>query len=323
MSVNLTLRDRELLRTLVRVQFANTRSLQSVFFNTLHLARKRLNLLRNAGYIVTHTKGLPGLHATSGSRYWRITTEGLAKFEQLFPHERIPENLVSRVSRASLLMHLHRDDMTNAYLALIASQDRHQAEISERANIVDWRGEHEVVLGYQAVDGAKFVPRQIIPDATLTTSQARYFVEVDRSTEPGKRIRRVLTSYASAFKHPSYAELFPDGCAPEVVYVTKSASRAKNLRQTIASLELPFPAHALAFTEALALLNAAVSGEPPPAPRQDVEALLHNTGSLLLTFYNACLTHITPEAAPAVYSALRPVLVEVHDHMEVLRKGPQ
>ena len=68
MATNLTKRDYEILRSLVRVQLATTRSLQAAFFRNIGLARKRLSLLRGAGLVLTHTRGLPGHHQACGSQ---------------------------------------------------------------------------------------------------------------------------------------------------------------------------------------------------------------------------------------------------------------
>jgi len=318
MSLNLTKRDYEILRTLVRVQLANTQSLQEAFFPTLNPTRKRLALLRSHGYIANHTKGLPGLHIRCGSNYWRITDTGLHLFARQFPKERIPANLVVRTCRASLRFFEHRDGMTACYLALVESQDRDIGEVYERANKVDWRGEHEVILSYMAVVGARHVPKQIVPDATLTTAAHRYFVEVDRSTESGKRIRRILSAYKSAMRQPEYRSLFPDELPACVLYVTKSASRATNLNAIIETLDLPFKALAIETREAHNYLNAAVSGAPLPTPGKQAPSA---TSVLLRRIYDVCRAHVAECPNDLQNSAMGPVLLDVYGHLQALRDG--
>jgi len=318
MSINVTKRDYEILRTLVRVQLANTSCLQETFFTTLTRARKRLALLRNYGYIITHAKGLPGLHASSGSNYWRITDAGLRVFSAKFPKERIPENLVVRTGRASLRFFEHRNDMTSCYLSLIQSQDNDLDEVSARANDVDWRGEYEVVLPYQALQGARHVAKQIIPDGTLTTAATRYFVEVDRSTEPGKRIRRILSAYKSAMRQPEYRSLFPEELPACVLYVTKSASRAANLNATIETLDLPFEALAIETREAHKYLNAVVSGAPLPTPGKAAPSA---TSVLLRRIYDVCRAHVGECPNDLQNSPMGPVLLDVYGHLQALRDG--
>ena len=183
-----------------------------------------------------------------------------------------------------------------------------------RANTVDWRGEFEVVLPYQSVVGARFIPKQIIPDATLTTSSSRYFLEIDQSTEASKRIRRVLSSYKSAFEQSDYHSLFPEPLPACVMYVTKSKARANNLRAIIASLELPFEALAFEMREATDYLNAVVSNAPVPtagAPASNA------TARLLSSLYNASRAHVDECPQASKQGAL---LRQVYDHLLTLQE---
>ncbi len=320
MSLNLTKRDYEILRTLVRVQLATTQSLQETFFPSVDRARKRLALLRHYGHVTTHAKGLPGLHASSGSNYWRVTESGLRLFERRFPMERVPDNLVQRTRRSSLRFFEHRNDMTSSYLGLIHSPSRDIDELAARATAVDWRGEFEVVLPYQSVDGARFVPKKIVPDATLTTTDTRYFLEVDRSTEAGKRIRRILSSYKSAFAQSGYAALFPDARHSAVLYVTKSVARAANLQTIIEELALPFEARAMEMREALLFLNAAISGEPMDPDAASVPEP-GPTVRLLSSLYDACREHVASCSEDLRASSMGPVLHDVYEHLLALQRG--
>lgn len=310
--LNLTKRDYEILRTLVRVQFATTRSLQVAFFMTLGGARKRLAMLRAAGLLGNHSNGLPQMTLSNSSSYWRITEMGLRTCTSHFSTERVPDNLIVRTQRASLLFHAHRDEMTNLYLRLIASQDLNAEEMRSRADIVDWRGEFEVELPYRSVEGARFKTRKIVPDATLTTPHARYFVEVDCSTESRKRCRRTLLAYASAFEESSYGASFPDQLPPSVIYVTRSAERADSLRGVIAGLDrLPYKAHAMGSAEATEWLCEAVTREPGPRVTP-----LMKCSAEFRRLYEACCTEISARTIHDVSSVFSQAVVDAYQYLQ-------
>ena len=315
----ITKRDLEILRTLVRVQLARTGSLQETFFRTLSTTRRRLRALRNYGLIDTHSKGLPGNLAITGGQYWRITESGLRLFAERFPNEVIPENLVVRTSRSSLRCFEHRDDMTDLYLRLVASQDQDIDEIRERADIVNWRGEHEVVLPYEELArGLQKVDRRIIPDATLTTADARCFLEVDRSTESLKRCKRVVLSYAKAIKTAGYASQFGDQRRVKVVYATKSRARAKNLRELVETLgALPMDVIALPRLEVVDWLNASISREPWQGDNTAKSyVLLHRLYDEARRYFAAKVERGELVSAPAV-------LTEVYEHLQAHQKERQ
>tara|TARA_R110002073_G_scaffold164180_1_gene320346 strand:- start:110 stop:1072 length:963 start_codon:yes stop_codon:yes gene_type:complete len=317
MSINMTQRDYELLRTLVRVQLATTSCFQGTFFSTAHLVSKRFSQLRNAGLIATHSKGLPQSYGVNRSRYWRITDAGVARLLERYPEERIPDNLVSRTSRASLLFHQHRDAMTACYMRLIASREANIEDMRARAQIVDWRGEYDVVLDYSQLVGVRHQAKKIVPDATLSTAHTRFFLEIDRSTEPSSRLRAILERYTSAFRQPSYTGLFPDALPPSVLYVTKSEARAKNISVLISELELPYAAYALNTPAAMDFLNDAINRQEsaPPHARAKTQA-----ESILGILYQACREHVTtsPQCHSSA-SALSPALEQAYAHLVTLQ----
>lgn len=266
--MNLTQRDHEILRTLVRVQFATTASLGRTFFPDLRAARRRLLTLRSVGgLIVPHAKGLPGKLAPHGGQYWRLTETGLQTFAERFPRERIPNNHISRTRNASLLFFEHRNAMTDLYLRLIACKDRDIGDLHARANNLDWRCEWEVVLDYQALEGVTYKAKTIVPDATLTSSDTRFFLEVDQSTESRSVCRRTLRNYSSALEQPSFAKLFPDRLPVVVLYVTKGHGRAEGLKEVVESAgRLPYRAVALPMQDAAVWLSESVAVPPGPLP---------------------------------------------------------
>ena len=280
--MKLTKRDFEILRTLVRVQLARTRSLQRAFFPNMGVARRRLRGLRSYGLITTHTRGLPGDLAAAGGAYWRLTDRGLSEMVAAFPGHRIPDNHVVRTQRASLRCFEHRDEMTDTYLRLIYSQDQDWDEIGSRADLLDWRGEYEVALEYDVV-GAR---RRVIPDATLTTEGRRLFIEVDRSTESHTRCKRTLQGYRQSLRQGKYAEQFPDKLPVTVVYVTRSARRAKGLQDLVGRLgELPYKGMAMTVAQASEWLRD-MTGTYPVNEEDGVRAELATARVVLRKLYD-------------------------------------
>lgn len=313
-------RDYEILRTLVRVQLATTASLQRVFFSDLRLARRRLLTLRSVyGFITPHSRGLPGNFAASGGQYWKLTEAGLQQFAEQFPNERIPDNHIRRSNSASLRFFDHRDSMTDLYLRLIESKDRNIGEIQSRADVVDWRGEFEAVLQYTYLDGVRRKQRNIIPDATLSTPHARYFLEIDRSTESREHCRRMLKAYSSALEHSSYREQFPDSLSAVVVYVTKSRKRAEGLGEVIDSIaNLPFRGVALPMEDATGWLCDAVTEPPGAVPAaQPSES---KSDILLRRFYDDYCGLLEAWKAGGVPTG-SPSAMEVYEYLLTIQDG--
>ncbi len=236
----LTARDKEILRTLLRVQLANTASLQQVFFPSLRVAQRRLQVLRGRGLVRNHAKGLPGGYGARGSSYWRLTPGGLEAVVECFPDEPIPDNAVDRAAQGSLRFFEHRNQVADLYLALIADRHQDAAEMSRRASSFGWAGEHGVVLDYDKLGGSG----RIVPDATITSpAKVRVFLELDRSTESRKRCERAVKAYSSYVRQGHYAQDFADELTPYLLYATKSNARRKSLHSAFgpiatASLEV-------------------------------------------------------------------------------------
>lgn len=273
--MKVTKRDFEVLRTLVRVQLARTRSLQDTFFPNMGVARRRLRVLRSYGLVTTHNKGLPGNLAAAGGAYWRLTERGLDTFMREFPNDRVPENLVARTTRASLRCFEHRDEMTATYLRLIYSQDQDGDEIRARSDLLDWRGEYDVKLEFSRMGARRQL--HVIPDATLTTEGSRVFLEVDRSTESHTRCKRSLEGYRQSIREGNYRKEFPDDLPVIVLYITKSARRAKGLQTVIDGLrDLPFRGLAMVTSKATEWLR-------------DITADLPAEDNVKAEFQSACL----------------------------------
>jgi hypothetical protein len=270
----MTIRDLEILRTLLRLQVATTGALAETFFTQLKLAQRRLRRLRERGLITAHERGLRGPMA-SDARYWRLTSMGLAMVAEAFPNEPVANNFLDRVAKASLRNSEHRNAIAELYLALIADRDQDPSEIRARAEAFRWYGDYDVVLPFHDREGVERVERRIIPDATLETPSTRIFLEVDRSTQSLSRCRHVMRSYGRHLAQGNYAATFQDQLTPYVVYVAKSKARRENLQAAADALSLPLPVAVLTADQAPAWFSAAaieveapVTGpvEVPPPP---------------------------------------------------------
>lgn len=257
-------RDFEILRTLLRVQFATTRSLLRVFFEEDSWGRKRLALLRyKYGLIVPHSKGLPGAHVASGGQFWCLTQAGIDALVNRYPDIRVPANHYCRCRKASLRNFEHRSACAELYLGLISFKSRDIDQICARADEISWYFDKDVRLPYMSVVGVTHKPKEVLPDATLITGHSRIFLELDRSTEGLRICRAALNAYRNAMDAPGYSAALPGTAATIVVYVTKTEERAKNLRALIESLgKLPFRALAMESRQAAKWLSTAVTDPP-------------------------------------------------------------
>ena len=148
-----TARDAEILRTLLRVQLANTASLQRAFFPSRRPTQRRLAHLAACGLVLRHHKGLP--RGGCGPRYWRLSRPGAELVAERFPAEVIPDNIVDRAANASLRFFEHRDRVTDLYLELVRDKHLDVSAISERADRFCWLREYDVVLEVPKVGGVR------------------------------------------------------------------------------------------------------------------------------------------------------------------------
>lgn len=255
MSKRLTVRDVEILRTLLRLQVATTAQLQRAFFTQARLARRRLQVLRERGYIAVHGRGARGPYAEHGGTWWRLTADGVQMVACTYPSEPMPDNAVHRAARASLRNFEHREAIGDLYFGLITDRHKEPAEIAARASALMWHGEYDVALSYEAVDAAELVERQVIPDATIATAACRYFIEIDRSTESRARCERAVVAYDRHVVQGRYAAQFPDGRPPHVVYVTRSRARAESLQRMLSRQQLQLEVTALPLPAAVTWLR--------------------------------------------------------------------
>src|SRR5579859_3734426 len=116
------LRDLEILRTLVRVQFATSPELVSAFFSSDKVGLRRLSKLEKLELITRHTKGAP--KEEPGYFAWRLTKTGVSAVARAFPREPIGEAFDERVAERSLGDAYQREALTRLYLQLICGDPR-------------------------------------------------------------------------------------------------------------------------------------------------------------------------------------------------------
>jgi hypothetical protein len=231
-------RDLEILRTIGRLRYVTTQDIVATYFATPNLGRRRLRRLSGLGMIATHRRGVPDRLPYYA---WRLTSRGLDAMIEAFPDEPCEDGLAERLAVGSLQNLDHRDALARLYLALVASGAGpmpDDADIASMRAVVDglsaratqfwWQPDGEVVVRFEKL-GDRL---QLVPDATVCSRHRpiRIFVELDRSTRSLSRIAENLERYRWFFGH-DYDRAFPDGRAPTVLYVVRSAGRRDGIGQ--------------------------------------------------------------------------------------------
>lgn len=281
-------RDYEILRTLVRVQLAPSRSFQGLFFNTIHQANKRIAILKHAGLIAAQTKGLPRPYSLKTSHFWRLTNPGLEKVIERYPNERIPKNLITRTRRASLMFCQHREVLVGFYLKLLRDASGQIEDIANRADKFDWRHDHEVTIEYQRTVGLESEKRLLIPDATISMHSCRFFVELDKNTRGQKAALKIFSNYDDAFKQKAIANYFDDNLSANLLFVTETEKRAAKICKLIKDSEFALNVFALTPTEAAKLINRAIDSGVVSVPQKPDYVTSHQ---ILKRLYSSCIIH--------------------------------
>jgi hypothetical protein len=228
-------RDREILRTLVRLRFLTTKQITTTWFGAAQVSRRRLQILSSRDLIRPHRRGVPEALRYSA---WRLTPLGVRTVRTMFPDEPIPDGLEEKLAQAKITDLFHREALAAVYLEFLggveepcAEPDRRQTEyrasrMRARANHVGWQPDGDVVLRHSTVAGEL----RLVPDAILVSPRrrVRVFVEVDRSTKDLGRIRENLLTYRRIVRE-SYANAYRDQFQPKLLYVVRSKARRANI----------------------------------------------------------------------------------------------
>jgi hypothetical protein len=232
----LQLRDLEVLRSLVRLEYVTTRQFTGALFPSMDVARRRLRRLHDLSLVQPHTRGIS---EHLGYQAWRLTAAGIEAVARAFRDEPLRDGLLERLKAGSLANIDHREELVDLYFRVLAGDDgeapqeanrsavaARAARLRARAAALRWDPDGAVVLRYRTVAGEEHVK----PDATVTSLHrpVRVFVELDRSTHNGARLRDSFQRYAR-YVRQHYAAAWPDGRRPVLLVVTRSAERATNV----------------------------------------------------------------------------------------------
>jgi hypothetical protein len=261
----ITMRDREILRTLRRLKFATTGELGAYLFASTDRTRSRLGKLAGTfGLVRRHGRGVD---KAVGYWAWRLTHKGIDALCASFPDEPVPEGLATRLAKASVNHEIaHREEVSRVYFGLLcddtpmppggntASTDARMADLRARAFQFWWEPEGDVLLpakdehnGPQKLadnpDARPNDPKadqgdnvtgdtdsELKPHVTVTSRyrSARVFVELDYSSKSADETRKRLRRYR-AFFEDGYANTFPDRKKPHLLFVALCNGRHQNL----------------------------------------------------------------------------------------------
>ena len=144
---------------------------------------------------------------------------------------------------------------------------------------------------------------QVVPDATLSGRHCavRVFVELDRSTRGLARIQENVERYAWFLRH-GYGDVFPDGRAPSLLYVVRSAGRRAGIAER---------------------MRSALGGSVPWAVHQEKEAVKWLEATLVDPTQDAAPPRLpaagTDESSDALVLAARTVYRWARSYVEQLR----
>jgi hypothetical protein len=202
-SLTLTVRDRVILDRLQEHEPLTTSELRLLFFTGIRTCRARLKLLEDAGVLC---RVYPARSSRGGKSepLWFLTPHGRHTIGA--PTRRAPGLSIPDLE--------HRRAVARFFLALVE-----RSLTREREGLYTWYGETRAAAG---VGGGPLRPdgygRYLLPDGELT-----FYLELDRGTEPARRVAAKLTAY-----HRSLAN-DPEPRYANVVLVCHSKRRLANL----------------------------------------------------------------------------------------------
>lgn len=189
-SLTLTVRDRAILDRLQEHEPLTTRELGLLFFTGIRTCRARLKLLEDAGVLC---RVYPARSSRGGKSepLWFLAPHG--RHTIAAPTRRAPGLSIPDLE--------HRRAVARFFLALVERSLTRESE-----GLYTWYGETRAGIG---VGGGPLRPdgygRYLLPDGELT-----FYLELDRGTEPTKRVAGKLASYQRALANdpePRYANV--------------------------------------------------------------------------------------------------------------------
>lgn len=199
----LTDRDLAILHRLAEHEPLTTRELRLLFFSGLRSCQSRLKLLENARVL---SRVYPARSSRGGKSepLWFLTPHGRRMIAA--PARRPPGLSIPDLE--------HRRAVARFFLALIERSVQCEGE-----GLYTWYGESRASAG---VGGGPLRPdgygRYLLPDGELT-----FYLELDRGTEPARRVAAKLTAYQQALAND------PERENANVLLVCHSKRRLANL----------------------------------------------------------------------------------------------
>lgn len=189
-SLTVTARDRAILHRLAEHEPLATSELRLLFFTGIRTCRARLKLLDDARLLC---RVYPARSSRGGKSepLWFLTPHGRRMIAA--PSRRPPGLSIPDLE--------HRRAVSRFFLALVERSLRHDDE-----GLYTWYGETRAAAG---VGGGVLRPdgygRYLLPGGEIT-----FYLELDRGTEPGKRVAAKLAAYQRALANdpePRYANV--------------------------------------------------------------------------------------------------------------------
>lgn len=202
-SLALTGRDRSILDRLQEHEPLTTSELRLLFFTGIRTCRARLKLLEDAGFLC---RVYPARSSRGGKSepLWFLTPHG--RHSIAAPQRRAPGLSIPDFE--------HRRAVARCFLALVERSLTREGE-----GLYTWYGETRAGAG---VGGGPLRPdgygRYLLPDGELT-----FYLELDRGTEPAKRVAAKLAAYQRALAND------PESRYANVLLVCHSKRRLANL----------------------------------------------------------------------------------------------
>lgn len=187
---SLTVRDRAILDRLQEHEPLTTSELRLLFFSGIRTCRARLKLLEDARLLC---RVYPARTSRGGKSepLWFLTPHGRKTIAA--PSRRMPALSIPDLE--------HRRAVARFFLALVE-----RSITSESEGLYTWYGETRAAAG---VGGGPLRPdgygRYLLPEGELT-----FYLELDRGTEPAKRVAAKLAAYQRALANdpePRYANV--------------------------------------------------------------------------------------------------------------------
>jgi hypothetical protein len=261
----MTRRDWEVMRTMGRFRVLRVQSLVGKMFKGARAGQRRFRVLRDAGLIERHRQAIEPGRGADNAVYYRLSRAGMRR---VLEEERgevdgdAVERALARTRRMKLKNDEHQEALLDLYLEAVLVRGDDDAT-AKRAEAIRFWGDRAFVMK------SPLRKSLVIPDAVYLSEGTRrlVMVEMDRSTASLRRIEEKLTQYSIVVRTGGLKRSLPQAERRALLFVTRTAARAKNIRNAARLLEFgPLEVVIRPFDEAVRWLDGALySGEETAA----------------------------------------------------------